>query len=54
MLSCLQNPKLLLDQFPVAFSVMQLDTFESLELLYQILNGSALLLQRLPENNEQY
>ena len=54
LLSCLQNPKLLLDQFPVAFSVTQLDTFESLELLDQILNGAVLLLQRLPENNEQH
>ena len=54
LLSCLQNPKLLLDQFPVAFSVTQLDTFESLELLDQILNGAVLLLQRLPENNKQH
>ena len=54
LLSCLQNTKLLFNQLAVSFSVTQLDTFEFLELLHQILNGAILLLQRLPENNEQH
>ena len=53
-MSCLQNTKLLFNQLAVSFSVTQLETFEFLELLHQILNGAILLLQRLPENNEQH
>ena len=51
LLSCLQSSELLFNQFSVVFPVSQLQPLKFVELFRQFLDGAALLLKRLPENN---